>query len=151
LTRDFHTTPEAVEKITSFWKELGSHTVEIPPEDHDTILAYLSHSPHILSSLMVNWADNLDLIQKYNKHSPLPLSGGGFRDMSRIAGSNPEMWEAIIATNKNAICQSLKQFNKDLEVLIDKLENPEFTVGFWKQYFQNSKKARDRILKIEHS
>lgn len=150
LTRDLNTSDDAVKYISSFWKELGSHTLEIPAQDHDTILAYLSHTPHILSSLMVSWADHSDLIQKYSKLSDVPLSGGGFRDMSRIAGSNPEMWEAIISTNRDAIYLSLKKFQNDLSIIINELEKTNASEGYWKDYFEKSKIARDRILKIEH-
>lgn len=148
LTADSNTSSDAVRKITQFWKLIGCTTIEIPAEEHDDILAYLSHSPHILSSLLVTWAESSTLIQKHTNSSPVPLSGGGFRDMSRIAGSNPEMWEAIINTNRKSILESLKKFQSDLGVLIAELEGKNGKQGFWKEYFESSKKARDRLLKL---
>lgn len=148
LTGDTNTSQEASQKITNFWKELGCKTIEICAEEHDDILAYLSHSPHILSSLLVTWAESSPLIQRHTESSPVPLSGGGFRDMSRIAGSNPEMWEAIINTNRVSILDSLRKFQADLGVLISHLEKPQEKSGFWREYFDSSKKSRDRLLKL---
>jgi len=149
LTKDSNTSKEAVVKITNLWKFLECKTIEIPATDHDEILAYLSHSPHILSSLLVNWANKSEVVNRYTKNSPLPLSGGGFRDMSRIAGSNPEMWEAIVSTNKEAILNSMINFKQDLEYLIEILsKNPDEQEGFWKNYFEISKKSRDYIFKL---
>jgi prephenate dehydrogenase len=149
LTKEVNTSKEAVIKITNLWKFLECKTIEIPASEHDEILAYLSHGPHILSSLLVNWANKSEMVNNYTKNSPLPLSGGGFRDMSRIAGSNPEMWEAIISTNKEAILSSMINFKHDLEYLIEILsKNPQDQLGFWKNYFETSKKSRDYILKL---
>ncbi len=149
LTREENTSQSAIERITEFWNYLGCKIIEIPASDHDEILAYLSHAPHLLSSLLVNWAKKSEMVSTYTKISPLPLSGGGYRDMSRIAGSNPEMWEAIISTNKEAILDSMIQFKRNLEEIIDILnKNPEEQLGFWKKYFEDSKKSRDFILKL---
>ncbi len=149
LTREENSSQLAIEKITEFWNYLGCKTIEIPANDHDEILAYLSHAPHLLSSLLVNWAKKSEKVSTYTNISPIPLSGGGFRDMSRIAGSNPEMWEAIISTNKEAILDSMIKFKKNLEQIIDILnKNPEEQSGFWKKYFEDSKKSRDFILKL---
>jgi prephenate dehydrogenase len=149
LTREENTSEESVSKIENLWKHLGSSTIEIPAKDHDEILSYLSHAPHILSSLLVNWANNSDIVKKYTNISPLPLSGGGFRDMSRIAGSNPEMWEAIISTNKEAILTCLLGYKNQLSDLIEILkQEPPQQKGIWKKYFESSKNSRNQILKI---
>jgi prephenate dehydrogenase len=149
LTREDNTSEESVSKIEDLWKYIGSSTIEIPAQDHDEILSYLSHAPHILSSLLVNWANNSDIVKKYTNISPLPLSGGGFRDMSRIAGSNPEMWEAIISTNKEAILTCLLAYKNQLTDLIEILkQEPPHQKGIWKKYFESSKNSRNQILKI---
>ncbi len=134
--------------ITQFWSMLNMHTVVIDANSHDHILSYLSHTPHILSSLLVNWAAENTVIQKHTDISPVPLSGGGFRDMSRIAGSNPDMWDAIIQTNKQYILNSLLDYRNKLDVLIDKLQDTK-DPSFWKDYFIHSKKNKDSILKMQ--
>ncbi|MCX7999420.1 MAG: prephenate dehydrogenase/arogenate dehydrogenase family protein, partial [Leptospiraceae bacterium] len=118
--------------------------------DHDEVLAYLSHSPHILASLLVNWALENEKVNNYIATVPFPLVGGGFKDMSRIAGSNPEMWEAIIKTNSHFILQSLVQYKEELEKLIQVLKSPKTSENFWKTYFEESKWNRSKILKLDH-
>ncbi len=149
LTREDNTSSDSIEKITRFWNEIGSSTIEIPARDHDEILSYLSHAPHILSSLLVTWANKSEIVNRYTQLSPLPLSGGGFRDMSRIAGSNPEMWEAIISTNRDAILSCLIAYQSQLAELIDLLsKDPILQKGSWKSYFESSKKSRNQLLKL---
>ncbi len=140
---------ESKEKVQTFWNQLNCRTVEICAEDHDEILAYLSHTPHILSALMVNWSLQNEKVQSYTHSLSVPLIGGGFKDMSRIAGSNPEMWEAIIKTNSNYILESLKSYHLELKKIIDNLENPNFNDTFWKSYFKKAKENRSKLLKLD--
>lgn len=147
LTAPKRVSLHAVEKMTNFWKSLGSITIEMNAKEHDEVLAYLSHSPHILSSLLVNWAYGNPHVKRKTIKSPVPLTGGGFRDMTRIAGSNPDMWNAIINTNKDAILKSLYEYRDGLELLIEKLETDKSNT-FWKKYFQKSKKSRSAIFKL---
>jgi prephenate dehydrogenase len=147
LTKPKNAQIEVYNKIQFFWESLGSKVLEIPSEEHDEILSYLSHSPHILSNLLVTWAGMNSQVKTFTEKSPLPISGGGFRDMTRIAGSNPEMWEAIIATNKHYIYQSLVEFQNHLNDLIEKFHSPESSNGFWKSYFEKSLQYKKEILK----
>lgn len=126
---------EAKEKLRSFWEAVGMRTYELDDTSHDRILAYLSHSPHVISSVMVTWAERF--VGEENKKSPQPIMGGGFRDMARIAGSNPEMWKAILQENHSAILGSLKNFREELDVFISSLEKGES--GDWEEYFKKSK------------
>lgn len=144
-------TEEALEKISTFWNDLGSKTITINSVEHDEILSFISHAPHILSSLLAEWIGENEKVIHYTKQSPIPLTGGGFRDMSRIAGSNPEMWDAIINTNREFIYSGLLTFRDKLSELIDELNpknNSKNDQHFWKEYFRKSKKYRDKILKL---
>ncbi|MCP5499301.1 MAG: prephenate dehydrogenase [Leptospiraceae bacterium] len=148
------TPPKRVEEgvedfIRDFWEKIGMYTLKIEAEEHDKALAYISHSPHILSSIMTNWCWENPTVSEKTGLSPIPLTGGGFRDMSRIAGSNPEMWDAIIETNREPIRQSLIDFRDRLNVLIGVLGSNSEVSGFWKKFFDKAKKSRDRILKLE--
>lgn len=150
LTPPRRVAARAEEFITQFWKSINMNTIVIKADDHDQILAYLSHSPHILSSLLANWAEENSVVRDHNIRSPYPLTGGGFRDMTRIAGSNPEMWDAIINTNKAAIYHSLIDFRDRLNGLIAHLTSEkEPKDGFWKKYFQRSKVSRNKIMKLD--
>jgi prephenate dehydrogenase len=150
LTKSKGVSKEAIEKITKFWKMIGSVTIEMEAKEHDEVLSYLSHTPHILSSILVNWAYRNKKVKLYTEKSPIPITGGGFRDMSRIAGSNPDMWNAIINTNRSAIHDSLLEFRKEIDRLIDALEaSPNSSDSeFWKDYFIESKNSRTQILKL---
>lgn len=150
LTKPKGVSKEAVERVTEFWKMLSSITIEMNAKEHDDVLSYLSHSPHILSSILVNWAYNNPKVKFYTEKSPIALTGGGFRDMSRIAGSNPDMWNAIINTNKDSIHDSLIEFRREIDRLISILESSPESMNseFWKDYFIESKNARRQILKL---
>ncbi|MFN3604896.1 MAG: prephenate dehydrogenase [Leptonema sp. (in: bacteria)] len=114
---------EDLQLVTNFWKELGMEIVYMDAESHDFILSYLSHSPHIISSILATIIGKKEIILKLNQKSSLPILGGGLRDMIRIAGSNPKMWYDIIKTNKKNIIISLKDFKKELETVIHNIEN----------------------------
>ncbi len=144
------TPPERVnnsarEFVTNFWQTLGMKTIEICAEDHDEILSYLSHSPHMISSLLSVWAYQNKKVKIYTDKSPIPLTGGGFRDMTRIAGSNPEMWQAIFSANKENVKKSLTDFREQLELLIETLDT-DFD-EFWIQYFEKAKDSKSKIFK----
>ena len=147
LTKPEKSCTESLNLMEKFWTDLGSQTVHIPAKEHDEILAYLSHSPHILSSLLVTWASERKEVENYTGKSPLALAGGGFKDMSRIAGSNPEMWEAIIQTNRKSILDSLTDFRSRLDSLIQVLSQSDSS-GYWKDYFEKAKNHRQKILKL---
>lgn len=148
LTSPKNAKPEIKSRLERFWKSVGADTIEIPADDHDSILSYLSHSPHILSSMMADWAANQNIVKRYTDLSPIPLNGGGFRDMTRIAGSNPKMWAAIFGSNREEIFRSLSDFRNRLDVILEKLnpknvQNPEE----WERFMENSRRSRDYILK----
>ncbi len=136
-------------ELKQFWESIGSITIEMNASEHDEVLTYLSHTPHILSSILVNWAYQNKKVQEKTDSFPFPLTGGGFRDMSRIAGSNPEMWDAIINSNKKNIIQSLKEFKEEINKLAQELESGNSKEDFWKEYFNNSRKSRSKILKLK--
>lgn len=115
-----HSNQEVIGRLEKFWSSIGMITHRMNGADHDRVLAYLSHSPHIISALLVNWAK--ESVGKDNSSSPQPIMGGGFRDMVRIAGSNPEMWQAILSENRTEITRSLYGFKDTLISAIQLLE-----------------------------
>nr|WP_232371681.1 prephenate dehydrogenase [Leptospira ainazelensis] len=148
LTSPKNARPEIKENLESFWKSVGMDVIEIPAFEHDSILSYLSHSPHILSSIMADWAANQKIVKQYTDLSPIPLNGGGFRDMTRIAGSNPKMWAAIFNSNQDEIYRSLLDFRERLDIILEKL-NPKNTLNpqEWEKFMETSRRSRDYILK----
>ncbi len=148
LTEPKNVNRDAIEKITMFWREVGAIPLSLGADDHDEVLAYLSHTPHILSSLLVNWAYQNPKVKRNTDCSPIAITGGGFRDMSRIAGSNPEMWNAIIQTNKDSIMNSLLEFRGEIDKMIQQLKSNDQN-DFWRDYFLQAKDSRNKILKIQ--
>ncbi|MDF3822042.1 prephenate dehydrogenase/arogenate dehydrogenase family protein [Leptospira sp. 96542] len=117
LTRIPGVRQSAFEFVEFFWSKIGAWTTEMDADKHDETLAYVSHLPHILSSLLVFVAGSNEVTISEVKKNPRPITGGGFRDMSRIAGSNPEMWISIFQENQNYIYQSLDRITEELAVL----------------------------------
>lgn len=119
VTRGKDTSLEASDFVRNFWEAIGSWTLEMEGEEHDETLAYLSHLPHIISTLLVRTAIKNDTVRTQVNKSEKPITGGGFRDMSRIAGSNFEMWFSIFAENQENIYDSLVQFRRELDTMIE--------------------------------
>lgn len=92
-----------------FWQALGANVVSMNHDDHDSALAVTSHLPHLLAFAFMQ--------QVEEKH--LPLTGGGFRDFTRIAGANPELWWRIMQLNRPALIEALGDYSKNLNAMAD--------------------------------
>lgn len=133
---------ESLESVGGFWKSIGMTTHTMDGENHDRVLAYLSHGPHILSSLMVDWAQSA--VGDENSRSPQPIMGGGFRDMARIAGSNPEMWQAILSENRIHILESMRKFSGHLDSVIRMLEMSD--KESFAEFFHNADRNKSLLM-----
>ncbi len=102
--------PEALNSIKDFWLKLGAVVVEMDPESHDRAYAAVSHLPHLVAYTMVNTVADID-------RSFLPMAGQGFRDMTRIAGSSPELWRDICLMNRENLVSMISVFRKNLDQL----------------------------------
>ena len=103
---------EEIKKLSSFWESLGSKVKIMTDEDHDKILTFTSHLPHVIAynivkTSMSNDASVKDDIIKY--------SAGGLRDFTRIAASDPVMWRDIFIDNSALIIQAIEKFIKNLD------------------------------------
>ena len=92
-----------VENFTRVIKQIGAIPVEVSPYLHDYIVASISHVPHIIASSLCNNVRILDTPQGH-MHK---IAAGGFKDITRIASSNPDMWESICFENKDQILKVL--------------------------------------------
>ncbi|TGL00969.1 prephenate dehydrogenase [Leptospira levettii] len=100
--------------VKQFWESIGSWTIEMDAKVHDETLAYVSHLPHVISTILVNVAGKNQTTMDQVNSILKPITGGGFRDMSRIAGSNAEMWVSIFKENKSFLIDSIDQFISQL-------------------------------------
>lgn len=118
LTPDEHTTPEDVGHVSLFWRSLGAKVKVMSPEQHDLILAAISHVPHLLASSAVA---AVTALERKHEHPFMEFSAGGFRDFTRIAAANSALWKDIFLTNKEAIaqvCSMFRSVSEQLEQLI---------------------------------
>ena len=111
LTPTTHTKPETLEEYSSLVKTIGAIPIVLDPAEHDKITAGISHVPHIIAAQLVN------LIRHSGSLEPKMrlLAAGGFKDITRIASSSPEIWENICLSNKESICQILTIYQNSLE------------------------------------
>ncbi|AXI02346.1 bifunctional prephenate dehydrogenase/3-phosphoshikimate 1-carboxyvinyltransferase [Aquirhabdus parva] len=116
------TSVEALEKVTMMWKSAGADVLKMTVADHDEILAHTSHLPHLLAFNLVDQlasrADNLDIFR---------FAAGGFRDFTRIAASDPQMWHDIFLANKKAILAAIDGFTGQLQQLKSLIEHDDST------------------------
>ncbi len=96
-------------KIIRFWRTLGCKTLSVSPESHDKILSMTSHLPHILSFILVDIISRNKMIDNLDSYT-----GGGFRDLARLARSDVNMWSDIISTNKDNILSTVAKFSENL-------------------------------------
>ena len=87
ITPTENTSKSAVNKVSDFWKVLGSEVVLMDPLTHDITFGYVSHLPHIVAYSLINTIDTLD-----DTKDIFLYSGGGLRDFTRISASSPSMW-----------------------------------------------------------
>jgi prephenate dehydrogenase len=96
------TSKHALETVTGVWQSLGAQLVTMQAEQHDKLFAYLSHAPHLLAFVYMLQGQALS-------DQDLSLAGSGFRDFTRIAASNPELWADILLDNRVAVLDLLDQ------------------------------------------
>ena len=106
--------PEAVEKLSDFWRALGSDVDVMDPDHHDLVLSVTSHCPHLIAYTMVGVADDL---RRVTDSEVIKYSAAGFRDFTRIAASDPTMWRDVFLTNKDATLEILGRFTEELFAL----------------------------------
>lgn len=107
VTPTAHTDPAAVERVAQFWRRLGSRVRLMSPEDHDKALAMTSHLPHLLASALAGLLP--DSLREF--------TATGFRDTTRIASGDPELWTGIFLQNRSAVVEALDSLLVRLDAL----------------------------------
>jgi prephenate dehydrogenase len=87
--------------LCDFWRELGARVTVRDPADHDTEVAWMSHVPHVVAYA---FADALGSAPRAARE----VAGAGFRDFTRIARSEPELWGDILTANRKALSAPLQ-------------------------------------------
>jgi cyclohexadieny/prephenate dehydrogenase len=100
----------ALKMVTGFWESAGARVATLDPETHDRVVAAISHLPHLVSDALV------DAVTRFEPGA-FPFAARGFKDTTRIAASDPTMWQEIFLGNRDALLDSLTAFREALETL----------------------------------
>lgn len=114
LTPPPGTDEDAVERVADLWRGVGAMVDYMDPRHHDRVLAMTSHLPHLIAYTIVSTAADLEAGER---QEVVKFSAGGFRDFTRIAGSDPIMWRDIFLNNREAVLEVLQRFNEDITAL----------------------------------
>jgi len=109
----------ATETVAAFWRALGSKVIRVAPDTHDEIVAHISHLPQALASTLCAALGRKNAAW----HT---YAGGGLRDTTRIAGSDPQLWRTIFEQNREAVLRALDHFEAELRGFRDALAAEDY-------------------------
>ena len=113
------TPANATSAVVEFWHALGAEVVSVTPDQHDEIVAHISHLPQVIASSLCGFlATKNPAWRNY--------AGGGLRDTTRIAGSDPQIWRAILEQNRDEVLRALGGFEDELHGLRTALANRDY-------------------------
>ena len=99
------TAPAALARVAAMWRATGAQVHEMTAQRHDRIFAAVSHLPHLLAFAMLE-----QLLRAADVDAKFAFAGSGFRDFTRIAASNPEMWRDICIANRDALLAEIDAY-----------------------------------------
>ena len=121
ITPTAKSTPDKVEEYRQLVSDMGALPIVIDYKEHDYVVASISHLPHVIASSLVTTIKHSD-----NKQETMKLlAAGGFKDITRIASSSPEMWQQICLTNTDNIVKVLDNFSNNLNSFKNIIANRE--------------------------
>ena len=139
LTPLAETDQDALRLVRRAWMACGARLVALDAEEHDEVLAAVSHLPHIVAYALVN-----ALAQRRDAARLLRFSGAGLRDTVRIAGSSPEMWADICIANRDVLLAALDDYEDALAETRAAIERGDG--GTLRRLFAQARAARARWL-----
>jgi prephenate dehydrogenase len=131
--------PQALARVEDAWRACGARITRLGAEEHDAVLAAVSHLPHLLAYALVH-----DIAGRGNAAQLFSYAAGGFRDFTRIASSHPEMWRDICIANRDRLLEELTRYSAQLG-LAEKLLQAADGDGLEKLFTQ-ARDARNRWL-----
>ncbi len=137
LTPVAETSPSALARVREMWQAVGAEVLEMDPAHHDEVLAATSHLPHMLAYTLVDMLGNME-----ERVEMFRYAAGGFRDFTRIASSDPQMWHDICLANRDALVNALEHFQGDLGTALDAIRDGDGKTI--KDLFTRAKALRDR-------
>ena len=140
IVEDTGVPTEVVEKLMSVLRLTEAKFVTLDIAQHDRCASVISHVPHITAAALVTLLNR----SGNDIDSCIKLIGGGFKDTTRIASSNADMWADICMTNGDAIANNLRELQDILGEVIDAIEHKDRQAVH--DYFAASKRRRDSLL-----
>lgn len=138
LTPTQNTDKDAVALITQLWLKTGAEVEKMDAEHHDKVLAATSHLPHLIAFGLVDCLQNMDDIENVFR-----FAAGGFRDVTRIASSDPTMWRDICLNNQQPILEMMKRYKDEMDMLYNALEASDAEKLM--EVFTRAKTTRDKF------
>jgi prephenate dehydrogenase len=109
--------PEAVERLERWIGRIGAQPVRLSPERHDRLVAFASHLPQIASTSLMGLAAT----EEAGEPEILLLAAGGFRDLTRLAASNPSLWSEILLANRDQVASAIDLYVSRLTAIRDEV------------------------------
>ena len=125
---------DAVSTVEAAWVSCGARVSRMDADEHDAVLAAVSHLPHLLAFALVH-----DVARRDNSAQLFSFAAGGFRDFTRIASSHPEMWRDICVANRDRLLEEVSRFSKKLDQVKALLDRPQDL----EKLFAEARAARD--------
>ncbi len=138
LTPTENTDSDAIKTVTELWQKIGAEVETMDAEHHDKVLAATSHLPHLIAFGLVHCLENIEDIEDVFR-----FAAGGFRDVTRIASSDPTMWRDICLNNQQPILDMMKRYKDELDMLYNALDAGDGEKLM--EVFQHAKQTRDKF------
>jgi cyclohexadieny/prephenate dehydrogenase len=136
----------AVEAVAELWRRLGSMVSIMEPAHHDRVLAIVSHLPHLLAFTICGTADDL---ADETRQQVLQFAASGFRDFTRIAASDPEMWRDVFLNNREALLEMLARFTEDAQAMARAVRWGD--AGYIEDKIERGRKIRKSLIEIKQA
>ncbi|KAB2338317.1 prephenate dehydrogenase [Cytobacillus depressus] len=143
LTPDEHLSEDQLHELQSWLSGTRARFITLTPDEHDYLTGVISHFPHVIAASLVHQAEKTSTKQKLVPS----LAAGGFRDVTRIASSNPEMWRDILLQNKEVMLNLLEDWQLEMQKVSEMLATENSEEIF--DYFHRAKQFRDELPQKE--
>lgn len=138
LTPTDRTEPYALDRVRGLALKLGCRVIEMHPREHDRAVGAVSHLPHLLACALVNTVRRIP-----GSETALSLAAGGYRDTTRVAAGNPEMWRDIFLANRDMVRAVVDRFHAELDMVARILDEDDG--GRLRDWLQEAKNSRELL------
>lgn len=134
VTKTLRTDRKAIAKVAGFWRSLGGRVKVMSPSEHDRTTSLISHLPHMVAFSLAGAVPGKDMA----------CAAEGFRDTTRVASSDPELWADIFLTNRKAVLNAGVIFNKYFRNLIKTISKNDRRMTV--KILRHAKSKRDKYI-----